>query len=140
MKVKCLYNTGKGLPEVYRENKYDTNSEFQVTINKEYFVYGITTIKKYNWFLICDDTYDGVYGYYPLYLPCHLFTIIDGKISKYWIAGEGIDEYDKSERIIRFGFRELIEEKYFNGNLVEGYKREVGIFQNYKRIIDSEFD
>ncbi len=140
MKVKCLYNTGKVLPEVYRENKYDTDSEFQLTIGKEYVVYGIVTIKKYNWFLICEDNYDGIYIYYPLYRPCHLFTITDGRISKYWIAKERIDDYDKGEKGIHFGFKELVEEEYFNGNLVEGYKREVEIFQNYKKRIDSEFD
>jgi hypothetical protein len=139
MKVKYLFNTGKVLPkDVYKENKYDEASEFQVTVNKEYIVYGITTIKKYNWFLICDDTYDGTYIYYPLYLPCQLFTIIDGKISKYWLIKEGVDEYDHGERIIKFGFQELIEEEYFFGNLVEGYKREIKIFQDYKRLIDAE--
>lgn len=139
MKVKCLFNTGKVLPkDVYKENRYDEASEFQVTINMEYIVYGITTIKKYNWFLICDDTYDGTYIYYPLYLPIHLFAIVDNQLSRYWLIKEGIDHYDNNEKILQLGFKELLEDEFFFGNLVEGYKREIKIFQDYKRLMDAE--
>jgi hypothetical protein len=139
MKIKCLYNTGKILPkDVYKDNGYGEETEFQVIVNKEYNVYAITSIKKHNWFLICDENYDERNIYYPLYLPSNLFTITDGKISKCWIAGEGMDEYDTNEKIIQFGFRELIEDGYFYGKLVEGYQREIKIFQDYKKLIDEE--
>ena len=38
MKVKYLFNTGKVLPkDVYKEDKYNEASEFQVTVNNRVY-------------------------------------------------------------------------------------------------------
>ena len=137
MKVKCIDNTGAALPEgVYSYNK---SSNFEITINKEYTVYGIATFKRFQWYLVCEDHFDGVGVNYPMYFFSGCFKVSDGRLSRFWKVAEDSDTYSYNKRTVMFGFEELVSEKYFYANLLEGEEREVRIFLTIKRILDSEF-
>jgi hypothetical protein len=137
MKAKCIDNTAAALAAgIYSYNK---SAEFQITIGKEYTVYGIITFKRFQWYLVCEDHFDGRYINYPKWLFSRCFEITDGRLSKFWKVAEDQDVYSYNERTIIFGFEELISDQYFYSNLLEGEEREVRIFGTIKKAIDSEF-
>jgi hypothetical protein len=142
MKVKCIENTGIALPkELIDDNSgYRNDSKFQLIIEKEYVVYAVTHIKKNVWFFICDEAANGKYGgIYPKYLPAAFFEITDTRLSKYWECAMTKDEYDNNRLILTLGFKELLENEYFIGNLWEDSEPEREIFLRYKAIADKEF-
>jgi hypothetical protein len=142
MKVKCVTKNIPGLlpKEIYDDIKIGKNEdEVGITVNKEYVVYGISTIRKYPWYLICEDHFDGVYINYPMYFFNRYFEITDGRLSSFWAVADNSDYYDNDEKIIKFGFKEWITEPFFYSNLIEGMEREIKIFLDYKTRMDSEF-
>ncbi|MEO6723528.1 MAG: hypothetical protein ABIN67_24385 [Ferruginibacter sp.] len=137
MKVICVDNTGTALPEgIYSYKKSD---QFEITIGKEYTVYGIATFKRFQWYLVCEDHFDGIGINYPRFLFSGCFKISDGSLSKFWKIAEDNDVYSYNERTIIFGFEDLVSDKYFYSNLLEGEDREVRVFATIKKVLDSEF-
>lgn len=140
MKVKCIANSGINLPpQLFSHYGWNKEMEFhEITISKEYVVYAIMFIEDHPFYMICGDDYDGQYVNYPSLLPSVLFEIIDESKSKFWVI-ETKDKFKvKSGRNTDVGFRELIKDEYFYGNLVEGYENEVKIFSSIKKMIDDE--
>ena len=138
MKVKCIENTAVALPEgIYSYKKTD---EFLITIGNEYTVYGIVTFKRFQWYLVCEDYYDGVNICYPMWIFSQCFKILDGRISKFWEVSEDTDVYSYNERTIKFGFKELVLDQYFYSKIIEGEEKEVRIFSTIKKVMDSEFE
>lgn len=136
MKVKCIDNSGQSFPkDVYALRK----ENFNITIGKEYIVYGIETFKRLPWYLICEDHFDGEYINYPMYVFFGCFHIIDGRLSQYWQVKDDADRYIYNERKMTFGFEEFLLEDSFYENLLNNCEREVYIFKRLKRLMDSEF-
>jgi hypothetical protein len=142
MKVRCI---SKNIAEILPAGIYDDlkvggdPDQLLITVGEEYTVYGISTIRKYPWYLICRDNFDGIYVAHPMYLFYRYFEIVDNRLSNYWIVNDGNDFYNKNEKIIQFGFKEWISEEYFYSNLVEGEEREKKLFLHYKNKMDEEF-
>ena len=136
MRVECITNQFKNIPKtVYDElYGYSFDTQLPIEIGQQSVVYGITTIKKHLWYLV---EVEGLV--YPLYYPCYLFKIIDGRVSKYWIAKEGQDDYDNKNPIIKFGFKELVEDEFFYGGYLENNPIIIAIFMKYKELMDNEF-
>ncbi len=80
-------------------------------------------------YLICGDTYDDEYVTYPSLLPSSLFEIVQNKQSTLW---------QLKQNSMDIGFEEILNDKYFYGNLVEGFERNVQAFLTVKRKIDQE--
>lgn len=139
MIVKCIENTGENLPkELLTYHGWNKEMVFlKVTIGKEYVVYAIMYVENHPFYMICGDDYDGLYVNYPELVPGVLFEIVDNSKSFYWMLNS-IE--NKEERISRknIGFKEIIEDKFFYGNLLEGDEENVKIFSCIKRKIDNE--
>lgn len=135
----CKHTTGECLPNgIQSISGWSKEMTFPgLTISSLYIVYGISTINGYQWYLVCEDGFKEDKFVYPTYLPSQLFEIVCSKHSKYWISKEAIDDYT-GERIMNIGIPEMVSEKYFLGNLLEDYEREVNLFMEYKKLIDSE--
>lgn len=131
MIVKCKEDKGKNLStQLFSHPGWNDEMEFaELTIGKTYIVYAIIHVEAIPFYLICGDTYDGVYVKYPSLLPSSLFEIIHNQQSTLWELKQNTKDV---------GFKEILNEKYFYGNLVEGLKREVQIFLSVKRDIDQE--
>jgi hypothetical protein len=138
MKIKCTDNKGLNIPKDFFElTGWSENMIFELlSINKIYNVYAVFTIQNNRCFLICDDLYDGDCFKYPTFYPASLFEIIDNTPSQYWITKENSNHFQKGTN--NMGFPNIINEEFFNGNLVEGYEREEEIFDFYKNLIDKE--
>lgn len=80
--------------------------------------------------MICDDSYANGSIDYPQILPYELFEVIEEDWSKYSHMQTPI----KDKANLKLGFKEYVEEPYFYGNLLEGYKRELDVFDlDYER-------
>ena len=130
MIVKCVENTGKNLPkELFSYHGWNREMEFvKVTIGKKYVVYAIKYFLGHPFYMICGDDYDGLYINYPELVPSVLFEVIDNSESIFWISNRKKD----------IGFKEIIEDEFFYGNLLEGDEENVKIFSSMKRKIDNE--
>ena len=89
MRVKCINKFGKDLSlKVQHAKNIEPNREYSVSLNKNYIVYGILLRDGIISYCICDDHYI----YYPLWHPADLFSIIDGRLSKFWICYKESEE------------------------------------------------
>jgi hypothetical protein len=87
MKVKCICKTFEELPkEIFNSlhqisilNNLNSNKP-DITVGKEYIVYGIHSSLGNTWYFIADDDYID----YPVYVLSVFFKIIDPRVSKYW--------------------------------------------------------
>ncbi|MDY7005818.1 MAG: hypothetical protein SWX82_18290 [Cyanobacteriota bacterium] len=59
MKIYCLTNTGKFLPENYLNSSLYLTKEtqFQLIVEKEYTVYALYIWRQNVWYYICDECY-----------------------------------------------------------------------------------
>ena len=84
MKIKCISNKCADMPEsaLRPEGGYGRNAVLPLVPGKEYIVYAMTVTEGYIWYYICDEDYH--FLNYPVWKPCYLFSVSDGKLSKYW--------------------------------------------------------
>lgn len=131
MIVKCIDNKGVNLPiELFSHYGWHKNMNFeQISIGKPYVVYAIVHLNNIPFYLVCSDIYDGKYITYPSLLPSGLFEIIQNHHSRMWCLKKNSKD---------IGFKEILYDEYFYGNLVEGHENEVRIFQSIKQKIDQE--
>jgi hypothetical protein len=106
--------------------------EYDITVGKTYFVYGILHSNNKIFYLICEDSFDGKWINYPMYLLKELFTIIDGTLLDEWEICENI------EGEILIGFPEIIHNQYFIGNITESNEHEVNIFRNIVQSVSKD--
>ena len=110
----------------------------EVTVNKKYIVYAISYHFDHPFYMVCGDDYDGEYVNYPHLLPGCLFEVIDDRYSNHWIEKEIKNDKSGYENTKRVGFKEYVENEYFYGHLLEGYKKEVKQFAQAKELLDKE--
>jgi hypothetical protein len=130
MKIRCIANTGANLPESYflPHLGYKKESEFQLSIDKEYIVYALYEWEGKIWYYICDERYT----YYPIHNPAPLFEVVDNRISKYWrfkLAPNGL---------LTLAFEQWFSDPYFYDKLTDQEEQAVLIFEQIKDLIDAE--
>jgi len=130
MKIRCIANKGADLPENYLNPPLDITkeTEFKLTVGKEYTVYAISEWEGNLGYYICDERYT----YYPLENPAPLFEIIDGRYSRYWqvqLATNGL---------LEIAFEHWFSIPYFYDKLTDGEAEAVLIFEKIKELMDSE--
>ena len=107
-----------------------TNAEGYLTIGKMYVVYGIYRKNNINYYLICDDYYNGLDYPYPLYIPSAYFQVIDNTSPEMWKIKK-----TKTELII--GMPPLTDWAFYD-KLTDWDKEAVTIFNIIKKQIDVE--
>lgn len=133
MKVKCILNKGKDLPQEFKQRlDYNNDYEFSLKIGHEYNVYGLSLKDNDARYLICDeDHYDP--SSFPTWHPSPLFEITSNRLSSFWRY-----YYDKERNKPYLTFEEFSKDPYFYWNLVEGDEEAIAIFQKYKKAMDAE--
>jgi hypothetical protein len=132
MKIKCIENNNSALPVEFLANYSISYEKFPLTIDKEYFVYGLGETDGNIWYCIYDD----LCSYYPMWIPFPFFEIIDDRLSRYWVFS--FDE-EKGKKCPFLGFPEWANQLDFYDNLTDGKEQEVQIFKSYKELMDLEF-
>ncbi len=129
MRIRCIANTGASLPESYINpaQGYKKETEFPLTIGKEYNVYALKEWQGSVWYYICDDNY----MYYPMQNPAPLFEVVDSRVSKYWrfkLHPNGL---------LKIAFEQWLSDTYFYDKLTD-QKEEVLVFEKVKELMDAE--
>lgn len=138
MKIVCTNNQYSILPEylqqVYISNDgRDLNPRLEdITIAKTYIVYATAALNGYPGYFICDN-----YREYPIWHPSDFFSIVDSRLSRYWIVS--IKKDDKTTTRLFLSFPEWANEQYYYNNLIEGEAREMDLFRKYKQLMNLEF-
>ncbi|MCL1467581.1 hypothetical protein [Argonema galeatum] len=130
MRIRCIANTGAFLSETYLDPAVGRSkeTEFQLTIGKEYTVYTLYQWQGSIWYYICDDGYT----YYPQQNPAPLFEVIDNRLSSYW----RFKVYPTG--LLKLAFDEWLSDQYFYDKLTDGEETEILIFEKLKELIDAE--
>ncbi len=130
MKIRCIANTGAALPDRYLDSRrgYKKETEFPLTVGKDYIVYTFSVKLGQVWYYICEDNY----MYYPMRSPAPLFEVVDNKMSIYWrfkLSPTGL---------LEVAFEQWISDPYFYDKLTDQKEEEVLIFEKIKELIDAE--
>lgn len=127
MKVTCLYNTGNDLPKI-------TEETFNLTIEKEYIVYGICKLQSGELtYLILGEREN-----MPSWYPAELFEISDALQPLEWYCA---DHRHVKETTIEYiwGYKELALDDTHAFGLIERENKDMVIFLKRKAEID-EFE
>ena len=136
MKIKCVNNSGKALPQRLKDARLGLSeaTQFHVTVGREYVVYGVTIFLGDVWYYICDDSF----SYFPVWHPAIIFSVVDGRISRFWTAAYRPSDQSSDEAFV-VSFSEWASDGHFYGRLTDGETDAVQLFKNYKQKMDAEF-
>lgn len=132
MKVKCITNKVSSLPREILNNYKISYEEFFIKEDKEYVVYAVMIYLGYIWYCICDERYTNC----PMWHPSTLFELTNDRLSRYWIFSFNEENHKKLPYL---SFPEWSNDPYFYGELVDGGKKEISLFNKYKNLMDLEF-
>jgi hypothetical protein len=130
MRIRCIATTGASLPESYIDpaKGYKKETEFPLTVGKDYTVYAIKEWQGSVWYYICDDNY----MYYPMQNPAPLFEVVDNRMSKYW----RFKLYPNG--LLKIAFEQWFSDIFFYDKLTNQEEEEVLIFEKIKELMDAE--
>ncbi|AKR39002.1 MAG TPA: hypothetical protein DEU03_18845 [Bacillus sp. (in: Bacteria)] len=127
MKVTCLYNTGNALSKI-------TEETFNLTIEKEYIVYGICKLQSGELtYLILGEREN-----MPSWYPAELFKISDALQPLEWYCAEHKQVKDTTIDYI-WGYKELALDDTHALGLIERENKDMELFLKRKAEID-EFE
>ncbi|ANE89467.1 MULTISPECIES: hypothetical protein [Bacillus] len=127
MKVTCLYNTGNALSKI-------TEETFNLTIEKEYIVYGICKLQSGELtYLILGEREN-----MPSWYPAELFKISDALQPLEWYCAEHKQVNDTTIDYI-WGYKELALDDTHALGLIERENKDMELFLKRKAEID-EFE
>ncbi|MEW4130379.1 hypothetical protein [Bacillus cereus group sp. BfR-BA-01399] len=127
MKVTCLYNTGNALSKI-------TEETFNLTIEKEYIVYGICKLQSGELtYLILGEREN-----MPSWYPAELFKISDALQPLEWYCAEHNQVKDTTIDYI-WGYKELALDDTHALGLIERENKDMELFLKRKAEID-EFE
>ncbi|HDX9683256.1 hypothetical protein CON48_19610 [Bacillus thuringiensis] len=127
MKVTCLYNTGNALSKI-------TEETFNLTIEKEYIVYGICKLQSGELtYLILGEREN-----MPSWYPAELFKISDALQPLEWYCAEHRQVKDTTIDYI-WGYKELALDDTHALGLIERENKDMELFLKRKAEID-EFE
>lgn len=98
-------------PSIYQDlYGWKESTILPIDVGQKSVVYAIYRLNGSPWYLV------NVTGLrYPMFYPAAIFSIVDSRLSKYWIIHQS-DEYSNS---IKIGFKEMVEDEYFYGEYIE---------------------
>ena len=137
MKVVCKFNNLKDISDpdaLERIRKYISkpDGEVDLSVGKEYMVYGIVFWDNCPWLYLCPEDYDD----YPKPFALEFFDIVDDMLSSYWKLSSfsnGVGEATTS-----LVFDEWANDPLYYESLIDGDPEAEVIFAKYRGIIDQE--
>jgi hypothetical protein len=101
----------------------------------QYVVYGLTVNDDSIWYYICSEKFKD----YPKWNPASLFTVVDPRLSRYWIYQfKKCEGFAYVQPIITFPEWANNHPDFYD-KLSDGDKEEVTLFGHYKELMDLEF-
>ena len=134
MKVKCITKAGRTLTEQYLDPRIPVgrDTEFSLTIGREYIVYAVSFYKDQIWYYVIDDHE----LWYPIRKPAPLFEISDGRVSKSWRMSQRTEPPHFGALL---AFDEWLSDCGFYERLTDRSEKEMSIFRTHRKQMDEEF-
>jgi len=120
MTVICNSNSGKTLASRYLARGYTAQSEFGISIDREYAVFGTALWQSLLLFLISDD------NSLPNWYPADLFSIKDGKLGSDWFFNAYAGNEDGLQAI--WGYDALVHDDTHYDALLERNPEAMKVF------------
>ena len=131
MRVRCVANTGKALPDSYLRVGYTRDSQFDVKVGTAYTVYGISLRLGALSYLI-DPEGEGCPNWYPVVL----FELADARVPETWYFSFDTQHEQFGVPAV-WGYEELVmSEQHFDG-LMERDRQALRVFARRRLDIDS---
>lgn len=133
MIVKCIANTGEGLSNLMLDLGYSKESKFNILVEKNYVVYGISMWRNSLEYLVAEHETNA-----PIWCPAELFKVISKSLSIFWYFNfEKYKNYkgEDSEKAF-WGYKELVENEDHYGDLLQDKPEALQIFKKRKDQID----
>ena len=132
MKVKCVFNTGNNLSENTLQAGYSKTTRFNLDIDKEYAVYGMSMWKGSLNYLLAEDPST------PSFYPAELFEVTDHLLPLIWFFNfEKYENYEgKESSTAVWGYKEMVLDPDHYIALLEGKLEALSIFNKRKEKID----
>lgn len=130
MRVLCKSLGGGDLLTADIASGFLPSSKFHLTVGRQYTVYGLLFAEGTPRYLIYDDTVR------PLWHPLSLFTVVCGRVSRYWRLANWSD----SERyFVVISYPEITESPRAFDSLANGDRKARNAFYERKQLADLEF-
>ncbi|MBU1356983.1 MAG: hypothetical protein KJ620_10500 [Candidatus Edwardsbacteria bacterium] len=123
MRVKCKYNRGYQIKGIRAEGEED-EAVYDLSIGKEYDVFGMDLADGIVCLLVCDD-----YSL-PNWYSTACFDILDDKIPDWWYYRDFFTEPDILVKA-SWGYKELIKDNEHHDALLEREPDALAIFKRY---------
>jgi hypothetical protein len=137
MRVRCTSSRGTDLPDLYIDPVagFDRTTIFPIQVGKEYLVYALTLRAGGVWYYVLDETAVG----YPVWQPAPLFEVSDPRTSRFWIFGFHDRGLRGGSAIFAFADWARHPNDYYD-RLSDGESNAAKVFQQYRELMDLEFD
>jgi hypothetical protein len=137
MYVICLYNRSADLPPgVLALGGYgDHDSEYGLQVGRVYTVYGMTHLEGRCVEFDLDPEI-------PRVAPGHLFRILDGRMSRWWMFQQRlIKRFGELRDVMQsvWGYKEYVQSDEHRIALIERQPAAVALFRSYRAAMDLEF-
>jgi hypothetical protein len=120
MVAECRYNSGKNIKN-YRFRGETDNSVYDLTITKQYKIFGICIYEDIISYLVSDDSE------LPNWYSALCFKIINNQLPKEWFYKEFIEDNTLLKAI--WGYKLLVDDKKHYIGLLEREKEDIDYFR-----------
>jgi len=130
MKIICIGNSGDKLSaKHYEAGAYNRSSTFDLSLKREYTVYGISLWRGLLAYLTIGD------GQRPYWYPSDLFEVADPRLPADWYFAF-FDQKDETWLNAIWGYKEIMDAKHYD-QLADLERPALEIFEMRRREIDS---
>lgn len=136
MKVVCVTASGDGLPESFLDMRINITreSEFPLTVGREYLVYAVTTYLCHTWFYVFDENRLA----YPVWYLAEIFRVSDRFIPRWWTVNYfGAASGSRQEGRLIVSFDEWASDPTFYERLVDGDADAQAVLKRHRSAMES---
>lgn len=116
----------------FGDRVYIPKTQYNLTLGREYTVYGLVFENNVPWYYLCSEEWDT----YPVPYAREFFEIVDPRLSVYWRLS--VSYSTRRETYTAITFEEWANDRIFYEHLVDGDRTAEDIFHKYRILMDSE--
>jgi hypothetical protein len=131
MRVNCREKSAAVLSRERGENEPRTRQQYPLVVGKDYVVYAVVMSRGRILYLVQAE-----FREFPLLVPCELFQVSDGSVSRYWRYGVHSGELGTVHVL---GYQELADSPSHYEQIAEWAPGARGEYARAKALLDLEF-
>lgn len=105
-----------------------------IRLDKEYVVYGILMSESHKFLIFEEEQFS-----FPFFVSCEVVDLVDASGSRFWRYSPALPSSDEySARAALMAFDEIVDNRFFYQNLVDGERMAVDGWLKAKQLLDHE--